>query len=341
MSDANSVQKQGISYKPFTTAATGTDVAFWRSYIAARPAPTQSFIEEIYAFHEKNGNKSFELCHDVGTGPANIAFILASKFKQVVASDVNESALAAATHLAPSEAVMSKITIVNCGGEALDTSDKVPTFAGPGKADMVVAAECMPLIDPEPAMKCWSNLLKSGGTLAVYFYGRPIFTGDESKTCQSLYNKIVTKTCSLYWPFKGSPGYPFHSRSATGLKSWLDNIEVPASVFENVTRTKYNTDYPLMFNDEAGYDFTPEKSSKLGKDEKIVEKQDLGFWPHKWNVEQVKNYVASNYPMHHTKGSGEDTDIQGWWKELEAAMGGSNAEKTMTFPLALILATKK
>jgi hypothetical protein len=92
-------------------------------------------------------------------------------------------------------------------------------------------------------------MLRPGGTLAIYFYGRPIF---PDPVCDTIYDRMATRICQSLLPFKGAPGELFHRRGAEGLVSFLDNIALPASEWQNVERHKWNCDYPLLFNSPEG-----------------------------------------------------------------------------------------
>ena len=86
---------------PFTTAALSSDVDFWRSYVSARPSPTEDFFHFINKYHSSHGDSKTTIAHDVGTGPGNIAERLLAYYDHVVGSDLNDQALAAAPALIP------------------------------------------------------------------------------------------------------------------------------------------------------------------------------------------------------------------------------------------------
>lgn len=66
-----------------------------------------------------------------------------------------------------------------------------------GQADFVAVAECIPSMDAEQAMTGFAKLLRPGGTVAIRFYGRPIFADEKS---QDLSDKITSKAFERTFP---------------------------------------------------------------------------------------------------------------------------------------------
>lgn len=322
---------------PFTTAALGTDVAFWQSYIGSRPTPPEGFFRFINAYHASHGDPHTAVAHDVGTGPGNIAARLAPYFEHVVGSDVNENALAAAPALAAPE-LLERMTFVKSPAEQLANAT-IPKAVGPGKTDLVVVSECMPLLDAPKALQAFHTLLRPGGTLAIYFYGRPIFTGDNAATCDAIYERMATRICKFLLPFKGTPGYPFHVRGAEGLASYLDNIAMPSEDWESVERHKWNCDHPLLFNSTEGFDFEIVPVDRGAEGEVTKDVIDREFWAEEWDAERVKAYLDSVYPNYRERAGDKYAEVEQLLSELRAAMGGG--KKRVTFSVVLILATRK
>jgi SAM-dependent methyltransferase len=340
MSSATSTSTQVEKLEtPFTTAALHSDVAFWQSYIAGRPNPTEDFFHLINAYHAGHGVPSTKVAHDVGTGPGNIAMRLAAYFDHVVGSDVNEAALAAAPALITPEK-LARMTFVKSPAEEL-ASGVVPEAVGRGKTDLLTVSECIPLLDASKALQAFHELLVPGGTLAIYFYGRPIFADGSgyAAACDALYDRIATRICTFLLPFKGTPGFPFHARGAEALASWLDNIALPSQDWESVERHKWNPDYPLLFNSKDGYDFDFEPVDRREKREKTIELVDRSFWAEEWDVEQVKEYLASVYPNYRAKAGERYSEIEEMLEELRVVM--ENTKRRVSFPVVLILATRK
>lgn len=325
---------------PFTTAAMGSDVAFWRSYIASRPSPPEDFFRLIQAYHARHGDSRTAVAHDVGTGPGNIAARLAPYYDQVVGSDVNNKALAAAPALVSPEH-LGQMTFVRSQAEGLAKA-ALPAHLGEGQTDLVVVSECMPLLDAPKALQAFHTLLRPGGTLAIYFYGRPIFTdGDNASACDEIYERMATRICRFLLPFKGTPGEPFHMRGAEGLASYLDNIAMSSEDWECVERRKWNCDHPLLFNGKEGFDFEFSAVDRRSDRETTREVIDREFWAHQWDADDVKAYLDSVYPHYRDRAGERYAEVQEMCEELREAMGGADSKRKVTFPVVLILATRK
>lgn len=324
---------------PFSTAAFNSDVAFWRSYVAARPTPTEDFFHLINAYHTGHGDPRTGVAHDVGTGPGNIAARLAQYFDHVVGSDVNENALAAAPALVPAED-LKRMTFIRSPAEEL-ASGATPKEVGQGKTDLVVVSECIPLLDAPKALQAFHTLLRPGGTLAIYFYGRPIFTDGDTAACDAIYERIATRICTFFLPFKGTPEFPLYAHAAEALVSYLDNITLPLEQWEGVERHKWNCDYPLLFNGKEGFDFEFAPIDRRGKRETLREVINREFWVEEWDVERVKAYLGSVYPNYREKAGERYGEVEGMLEELREAMGGVDARRRVSFPVVVILATRK
>ncbi|KAJ8126822.1 hypothetical protein O1611_g6816 [Lasiodiplodia mahajangana] len=156
-----------------TVGALDNGNAFWRAYIANRPSPPESFLQLIYSYHKENGDPRTAVAHDVGTGPGNIAQRLLPYFDYVVGSDVADDALNMARVLIP-PTDLSRMAFVRSPAEEL-VAASLPKHAGLGETDLLLVSECIPLLDAPRALEAFHTMLRPGGTLAIYFYGRPIF----------------------------------------------------------------------------------------------------------------------------------------------------------------------
>lgn len=324
---------------PFTSGAlkSGSSVPFWKSYIESRPVPTEDFFQLITDYHKSHGDTRTCIAHDVGTGPGNIAARLTSYFDLVVGSDVNENALAVAPVLAPPRLIDRMRFVVS---PAENLAEKTPPeFGGQGTTDLITVSECMPLLDAPNALKAFHGILRDGGTLGIYFYGRCIFTGVNADKCNAIYEKIATRICSFNQPIKDTPAFPFYFRAAETLLSYLDNIAIPSEDWESVERHKWNCDYPLIFNSKEGLDFDCHPVDCRAESEFTREATDQHFWAAEWSAENVNAYLDSVYPNYRDKAGARYEEIEAMLQDLREAMGGG--KKEVTFPVVLILATKK
>ncbi|ETS76960.1 hypothetical protein PFICI_10834 [Pestalotiopsis fici W106-1] len=327
---------------PFTTAALGNGVDFWKAYVENRPHPSDSFFELISEYHHSHGDSAAQsaIAHDVGTGPGNIAEKLLRHFDHVVGSDVNEQALAAAPALLPADSI-KRMTFVKSSAEDL-ASANIPESVGKGQTDLILVSECIPLLDISKAFAAFRALLRPGGTLAIYFYSRPIFTGDNEAELNQLYDRIATRVCQFLLPFKGTPGFPIHYRAAEAMSSGLDSIPFDPEAWQDVVRYKWNADVPLTFNSKEGYDFEVEPVDRRDHSTEITKEiTDRDFWAEEWDIGRVASFLDSVFPNYRNKAGDKFEEVQSLFTELETALGGPKATRKVSFPVVLLLATRK
>ncbi len=325
---------------PFTTGAIQQDANFWREYIASRPSPSEDFFRVIQDYHTSHGDPSTAIAHDVGTGPGNIAERLLRYYDRVVGSDLNQNALAAAPHLVAPDLV-SRLTLVHSAAEGLADAGVVEdNIGGGGKTNLLTVSECIPLLDAPRALGAFRSLLRPGGTLAIYFYGRPIFTGGaDPARLDALYDRIATRICSFLLPFKGTPGFPIHQRAAEALFSQLDSIALPSEEWADVVRYKWNPDFPLLFNSQGGYDFDLVYVDRREAGETTKEIHDRTWWQDEWDADRIKAYLDSVYPGYIAKAGDRYAEVEEGIEEFREALGGGAVP--VTFPVVLLLATRK
>lgn len=301
----------------------------WIKYTTHRPAYSPSFYDRIWQYHRSHSDH-WSLAHDVGTGPGNVAEVLGARFDKVVASDPS----AFHTAVAQRRLAGSNVTVEQCRAEdlvALIGSD------GRGKADLITLAECIPLMDAERAFSGFAELLRPGGTLAIWFYGKPIFAGVGQEKSQQIYNRIAAKAFSRIFPIKGT----IWQQAFTVMASWLDNIGFPVEYWTNVERTKWNHDKPLSFLPEEYFDFDVKYKTAVALDEKVEEAVDRGFWAkEQCGVDWVEGFIDAQFPWKSTDDE-VSAQLKPMYKELEEAMGGTGSKTTIAWPVVLLLATRK
>jgi SAM-dependent methyltransferase len=324
---------------PFLSGAlrSGSSIEFWKSYVESRPSPPEQFFEIINKYHHRNGDSRADIVHDVGTGPGNIAARLSPYYRNIVGSDLNEDVLSVAPSLISKE-LLGRMTFVKSRAEDL-VKNTPPQNGGQGTTDTVIVSECMPLLDAPVALKAFHNLLRPGGTLGIHFYGPAVFTDGDVDKCNAAYDRVATRICSFNQPMKGTEGFQFHLRGAEALASYLDNIAFPSEDWEDVERCKWNCDYPLLFNSKEGFDFDFAAVDRRAEGEITKDVIDRDFWATEWDVDDVVAYLDSVYPNYRHKAGSRYSEVDTMIQELRTAMGG--AKRKVTFPLVLVLATKK
>ncbi|KAM7216515.1 S-adenosyl-L-methionine-dependent methyltransferase [Rhypophila decipiens] len=317
------------------------DENYWTNYLAARPKYNASnFYNILYEYHDAHSG-DYGVAHDVGTGPGQAAAVLASRFRHVVASDTNEAHLVAARHHSGSNANNNNIEFLLVPGE------DVATKVRPASSDAVYCAEAIPLMDKDKAIDGFAKILKPGGTLGVWFYGRPFFVDggvdeNNSKECNAAYAKVFNTKAEKMLA-GSSPEFRAGWKHGTdSIASRLDDVAFPPEVWKDVERRKWNSHKVMEFNDEeAMVGLKIEKRSKVDHErEKVVELRDDGFWAERWDVGQVCDFIAALLPTNHAERD-KDPEIQELIQGLEDAMGGKGAKRAIGWPVVLLLATRR
>ncbi|MCJ1358219.1 MAG: hypothetical protein MMC33_008218 [Icmadophila ericetorum] len=312
-----------------------TEDAYWEAYIATRPSYSSSnFLSLIYTYHSQRSTPpSFTLAHDVGCGAGMVAEALASRFDHVVASDKNLSSLDVARRRLSAPSL--HISFSHVSGEELSTQYE------PASADLIAVAECIPLMDDRIALASFAQVLKPGGTLAVWIYTRPHFSEPAYKEkCQPLLDEIMDHSFAKV--IKGGPPERTASwkRAAEGLMSWLDYLDFGTDQWERIQRWKWNSKSTQMrFFGPDACDFEIEARSRVRLEEELIEKEDPELWKGNWNVKGVRDFVNASFPDMEAMVKA-DPEIQNLFSRLAKEMGGEDAIRTYTWPLALILATR-
>lgn len=94
---------------------------------------------------------------------------------------------------------------------------------------------------------------------------------------------------------------------------------------------------PFYGPEACNFEITP--SSAVGPHEEVVEKEDASFWERRWDLDGVKRFVLAILPTADEKQ--QDERLTSKYTELKQAMGGETAIRKITWPLVLILASKK
>ncbi|MCJ1381689.1 hypothetical protein MMC17_004800 [Xylographa soralifera] len=313
---------------------------YWDDYMAARAKYSSDFYDRIFAYNKTHNASQTQggVAHDIGTGPGQVAAELCKHFDTVIASDTNATHLAIAATRLEKAGVKDKVTWTESGAE--DLSSKYPA----GSASLLTVAECLPLLDVPRAMDTFAHLLQPDGTLAIWFYGRPAFTEPEfAATCQPLLNEILDLTFAKVIKGGNSVHKAAWKRATDTLESWLDNVALSPDVWRDIYRYKWNAHLPMPVVGPDACDFAIEPTSSIDAEtEKVVTEEDPRFWAESWDVEEVRRFVECLIPsFEEQKANGHYQHIESRYLALEEAMGGKDAKRAFTWPVVLILATRK
>ncbi|KAJ4305494.1 hypothetical protein N0V90_001025 [Kalmusia sp. IMI 367209] len=295
------------------------EASYWNDYIATRPPYDATIFNPIFAYHEANNNK-FDAALDVGT--------------VVTASDNDTTSLGFAQK-------RYRNIDPNRLSWTVSRAEDLINYHTPSSFNMITCALTFPLLDTEKALHCMSTLLRPGGTLAIWFYGPPIFLDpvQTAKGQAALY-------AALDHAFKpivtgGDPqARAAWKHAAEGMASWLDYIPFSTEQWSDVRRQKWNNSNARLafFGPDAG-DFELEPKTAVGETELMIEEQDPNFWKVDWDIEMLRKFVLSIFPKPDHMNSADEI-MKGYFGELEKALGGSNVKVPMTWPAVLVLARK-
>ena len=311
------------------------DHDFWDAYVATRPNYSKSFYEIIYKHHAAHST-SYSVAHDVGCGAGQVAAELTTRFSHVVASDNNDHHLAVARRRLSSETKASKVSFTNAKAE-----DLASHHSG-SSVDLVAAAEVTVLTDASDALRSFATLLKPGGTLATWFYGRPTFSEPEYfRKCQPILDDIMVLNWAKVIRGSGPARLKGFKRCADGMDNWLDFVRFPTDTWADVKRLKWNRHGTLPFFGEAACGFKMEPVSNVTEQETVVVKDDPHFWKNSWDVAALKDYFAVLFPGFKEAVGDGDAAIDALFARLTMAMGGEGAVRDFTWPCVLLLATRR
>ena len=311
------------------------DKDFWDAYVSTRPNYSPPFYQLLYAHHAAHST-SHAVVHDVGCGAGQVAAELAAHFGHVVASDNDADHLEVAKRrLSP---VFDKARISYTHSRAED----LVQHHLKGSADMVAAAEVLVLTDAAKGMGSFAHLLKSGGTLATWFYGRPVFAERGLfERGQGIIDKIMVLNWSKVIQGSGPLRQQGFKRCADGMESWLDFVEFPADTWTDVRRYKWNTHGTLPFFGKEACGWEIEPVDNVGDREKVIIERDPDFWANRWDVAALKSYFTVLFPGFREAIGEGDKEIDGLFAELTEVMGGEGVETGFTWPCVLLLATRR
>ncbi|KAI1103461.1 S-adenosyl-L-methionine-dependent methyltransferase [Jackrogersella minutella] len=311
------------------------DSKFWDDYVSTRPSYSATFYNEIYSHHAAHSCK-WETAHDVGCGAGQVSAELASRFAHVVASDINDTHLAVARRRLASSLGPTRISFTHSKGEDLIKHHPA------GSVDLIAAAEAMVLMDEHVALDNFKRLLRPGGTLAFWFYGRPTFSDPKLRAeAQPLIDAIMVKNWSKVIRGSGERRIAGFQRAAEGMTSWLDYVPLDPQTWMDVRRIKWNPSATLAFFGEEACGFPIRSTSSVQPCEHVEEREDPEWWRNDWDIAELRRYFNVLFPGFKEAVGEGDAEINRLFEELNVHFGGNGKVKQFTWPAVLVTATRK
>ncbi|KAF2995377.1 hypothetical protein E8E13_003880 [Curvularia kusanoi] len=308
--------------------------SYWDTYLAARPKyHTSNFYNRVLSYHRNHGNGAFNLAHDIACGPGQVAISLANHFSHVVASDAN------AGHVKITSARMTasqreKSSFVVALGEDIVLHTK------PATVDFMSCAEAIALMDMPRYLEAAKTVLKPGGTLALWFYGRPHFLNGAGEL-NSKINKAYGELADHLFGFLVKGNEDAWLKPTQNMHCWFDNLAIGEEDWSDVQRSKINFDCEMSFYsaDLGGLDPSI-VSLGIGSHENVSSEIDRSFWGERWTLDEILRFIKVNMPMFDPE-KFEDDEYHRLCTELEITMGGPGARVDVCWPVLVVLAAKK
>ncbi|CAI6312357.1 unnamed protein product [Periconia digitata] len=309
------------------------EAAYWNDYIATRPKYDAAIFDPIFKYHAIK-NQNFDHALDVGTGAGSALNLLTSRFQRVVASDNDTISLGFAKeryrHI-PS----SQLSWTVSKAEDLTQNHQPSSF------DMITCALTFPLLDTHKTLDCFHSLLRPEGTLAIWFYGPPIFVRSaHAEKCQATLYAALDHAFKPIVTGGGEQARANWKHAADGMASWLDYIPFSTKQWNNVLRHKWNNSKArLAFFGPDACDFEVEPENAIGRTDTVVAEQIPDFWKVEWDIGMLKKFILAIFPKPDHMQSADAT-MEAHFQTLEDAMGGKNTKSVLTWPVVLVLARK-
>ena len=77
------------------------------------------------------------------------------------------------------------------------------------------------------ALSAWAKVLKPNGTLAIWYYARPIFIDGDKEKCTMIFDKIVNHIYTNHLKDFGPTQTAFWKRTFEVMASWFDKVKFP------------------------------------------------------------------------------------------------------------------
>lgn len=108
------------------------------------------------------------------------------------------------------------IRVQRCAAEVLSNSDAIAAWS----VDLITAAGVVGVSNTPSFTAKFAKLLRTGATLAIWLYGRPIFAEHGQAKSWHIYDKITASASDRVRPFKGT----HLERASTYCSGWLDSV---------------------------------------------------------------------------------------------------------------------
>lgn len=277
-------------------------------YDDSRPNYPDQFYQTLIEYQRKTGES--HLAIDIGCGSGFVAFKLLQYFNHVIGTDPSKTMIASCEASKPLHTKGKIIQFLE------GTAEAQPSEIKQDSVDLITGAECCHWVNHEKFYKESARVLKTGGTLAYWFYKDPVFIGYpeankiyENYTYNSSLEQNPQETFERYMgPYYQQPGHDY-------LRSLLKEKSPPSDLFEDIVRHEY-------ISERDGAPSIEESDDPFATKTPLFISKTIDM---KWFLNYVKSWSAYHSWM---KEHGEKYDIaERFVDELKQAMGWDDDTK--------------
>ncbi|PVH16664.1 uncharacterized protein CXQ87_004960 [Candidozyma duobushaemuli] len=208
-----------------------------KGYNAARPTYPDTFYDHLVEHHKSHGG-ALDLALDVGCGPGFVAFKLLNYFKQVIGTDFSPAMIGHCTK-DPRVEFSDKIRFYAAPAE------QAPEEIQPHSVDLITAAEACHWFDHPKFFAESARILKSGGTLAYWFYFDPVFVGNQKATdlvvewsYESSKKKYGDSYERFFGPYFDQPGHDIFRTTLSHISASYTPLYIERNISLEIFRSQ-------------------------------------------------------------------------------------------------------
>lgn len=292
--------------------------SFLDQYSQFRPAYTDELYNIIFQFHKEHHNQ-WDVVHDAGTGSGVVALAFSRHFDKVIGTDPVENSIINVRQKLSTHPYADRMHF------EVGRAEDMRSHISPKSVDMVTMAEAIHWTNPTLVVEAAADVLKPGGTLAIWNYGsRPFFVNNPE--AEAIFEKLLNAQHG-----RSQMDQSVADNARYIMSSGLDTVRIDEALFKDEARWKWCT---------RTHKFSPpvrqlaDWKPAFGGNVTVNEIDTPDMWAREVDLEWCKGYLATIHSNTDPSNAGYDA----LWNELKHAMGD---KATVSFPATLILARKR
>ncbi len=200
----------------------------------------------------------------------------------------------------------------------------------PNSLDMVAMSECLHWTDTAKTTAAVMQVLKPGGTFAVWYYSNVQFP--DNKQVQQIFEDILDYWCGLRIDYS-----EVSARTLWIEQTGYDCIAFPESEgwAPGVRRIKFNTNQSDEIWIRSRSRPHMRYPKQIGENDVPEYVEGAKEWEQEFDLDLFRGWFESIFPRL------TDDYLDGQSKRMEEALGGRKEKTRAVWPLSMILARKK